>query len=256
MSDQNIFTQEPAQATPEAAPAANPLDQFVGEGKKFATIDDFVKGYATAQQFIEHIKNENKELREDLNAQLTFNERFEQLQRNAEQRKQEQVQPPAQQPQVATPGQPAIQEDDLVTKVREITRREREEEQRRNNVETVSKKLVEVYGDTQKANAAMRNKADELGVPLEWLMDSAARSPRAFYQTIGLDQEAPRQAAAPRSEVNPLALSKTGTSEAKPGTYAYYRQLRRENPRLYHTPKIQLEMHNKAQELGDAFYAE
>jgi hypothetical protein len=46
--------------------------------------------------------------------------------------------------------------------------------------------MIEVYGDSAKANEAVTRRAGELGVSVDWLRDSASRSPNAFFATMGI----------------------------------------------------------------------
>ena len=91
-----------------------------------------------------------------------------------------------------------------------------------------------------------------MGVSVKFLMDSAAQSPAAFFATMELET-APRPATGTRSDVNPAALSAQASGTAKPGTYAFYEEMRKTNPKLYNAPKVQLEMHKAAFENPEFF---
>ncbi len=84
------------------------------------------------------------------------------------------------------------------------------------------------------------------------MQDAASTSPQAFYNLIGLDgvkkqQELPRE-----GSVNTESMSQH--SGVNPYSYKWYQQMRRNDPKQYYTPKVQMEMHRKAAELGDNFY--
>ena len=89
----------------------------------------------------------------------------------------------------------------------------------------------------------MKLKAQELGVSVEFLQSVAAQSPKAFLAQLGLDNtsnQAP--VVAPRNDINPRALNET-SGRVKEGTYAYYENIRKTDPKAYYSPKIQIEMH-------------
>lgn len=226
----NVFT--------EQTPQANPLDELVGPGKKFATVDELAKSYTHGQNHISTLEAEAAQWREGLQSQVEA------------QRQQALQNPP--------PASSNVQREDetnLDDRIRNAIEETRQQEKLTNNVNDVSTKLVSVYGDPQKANQAMQLKAAELDMSIEDLMEQAAKSPKAFFALVGLNDVA-RQAPAPRGNVNPAALNTLNPSgQAAAGTYGYYEQLRKENPRLYNSPKIQLQMHKEAMEKGEAFFA-
>lgn len=223
----------------EQTPQANPLDDLVGPGKKFATVDELAKSYTHGQNHISTLEAEAAQWREGIQAQVEA------------QRQQTQ----GQQPQPSPQSEQRADEPNLDDRIREAIEATDRERKLAKNIDDVSTRLAQVYGDAKKANEAINAKAQELGVSIQFLMDTAAQSPKAFYAQIGLT-EAPRQAPAPRGDVNAAALNTLNPSQrAAEGTYGYYEQLRKENPRLYNSPKIQLQMHKEAQEKGQAFFA-
>lgn len=228
---QNVFT--------ESTNQVNPLDNLVGPGKKFASVDELAKSYEHGQNHIATLEAEHAEWRAGIQANIE------------NQRQQSQTPSPS-----PVGNEPAQRENEvnLDDRIREAIAQTERDRKLSTNIDEVSKRLVEVYGDAQKANEAVRNRATELGVSIEFLMDAAAQSPKAFYAQIGLN-DTPRQVPAPRSSVNPEALNTLNPNrQIKPGTYSYYEEMRKTNPRLYNSPKIQLQMHNEALTAGESFY--
>lgn len=223
----------------EPTPQANPLDDLVGPGKKFATVDELAKSYSHGQNHISTLEAEAAQWREGLQSQIE----------NQRQQAQNPNSPPS------PPSEQRAEEPNLDDRIRNAIEETRQQEKLTTNVNDVSAKLVSIYGDPQKANQAMQAKAAELDMTIEDLMEQASKSPKAFYALVGLNDGA-RQAPAPRGNVNPAALNTLNPSQqAAAGTYAFYEQLRKENPRLYNSPKIQLQMHKEALEKGDSFFA-
>jgi hypothetical protein len=214
--------------------ASNPLDALVGEGKKYATVEDLAKSRVAADEHITRIERENAEYREG-------------IERNIREQQSRQNTPPAQVQDLNVPAQRAPQED-LAERIREVTRQDREAAETTSNVTEVTDRLTSTFGGAEAANAAVKAKAQELGVSVQFLQDVASKSPKAFYKQMDLDAQ-PRQAPAPHSNVNTGALhNQSAGTQAKAGTYAYYQDIRRTNPKLYSTPKVQLEMHKQALE--------
>ena len=60
-------------------PAANPLDQLVGEGKKFSNVEELVRSYNHSQQFIEQLQTETKGLREELGQRVGAEDLFRKI---------------------------------------------------------------------------------------------------------------------------------------------------------------------------------
>lgn len=227
MSDINVFSEQ----TPP-----NPLDALVGEGRKYKSVEDLAKAVEFKEQHINQIEAENAQYRANLQEQI-------ELQR---QRSQEAPPPPQ-----SGQGQSEV---DLEQRIRNTLEQTDREKRVATNVNEVSQKLVDVYGTPEKANEVVKQKAAELGVSIQFLMDSAAQSPKAFYAQIGLN-EGNRHAASINGKVNPEALANLNPSRAgAPGTYAFYEQMRQENPKMYNSPRVQLQMHKEAMEKGEAFF--
>ncbi len=215
------------------------IDTLVGEGKKYRDVSELAKAYINADSHIE-------ELRRDL-AQSRA--------RSDAEKNQEPVVPTQQQQSDPTPAvteRPQSNEDlrTLVGRELEALTQSKKFEQ---NVESTAQTLVQHFGDAQKANQAVKDKARELGVDPEWLRDSAARSPKAFYATMGIDPEPERRdtsTPAPRSEIR---LDSTQSNGKK--NYAYFETIRKSDKGQYYSQPVQNEMHRLAKEMGDAFYA-
>lgn len=219
----------------------NPLADYVGEGRKYSNVADLVKGYENGQVHIARIEQENREYREKLQADIDA----QRARLNT---------PPSQEPnQQAPQADQRANEQDLVERIREVNRQDRVAEKQANNLEAATNKLIETFGDAEAAKERVKTRAAELGVSVKFLMDSAAQSPAAFFATMELEK-APRPQAAPRGNVNPAALSTLTPGAAKPGTYAYFEELRQTNPKLYNSPKVQLQMHTAAMENPEGFF--
>lgn len=227
----------------------NILEQLVGEGKKFATVEDALKGKVEADRTIADRNRELAEMREEMNR---LREQSEILRRQVTtSREPAAIDTPR---DADRPVEDRSNEIDLATRIREELRQAQEEDQKRLNIGAVASKLVEVYGTEDKANEVVKAKAAELGVSVEFLQDVAAKSPKAFFSQIGLTDSTPATATATRSDVNAAALANTSTTGVKDGTYKFYENIRKSDPKLYFSAQVQNKMFADAKRLGDAFY--
>lgn len=233
----NVFDEN----TPPTPPT--PADQLIGEGKRYASVDVLAASKIEADRTIEQRNTELAELRAALAIEQAKREVLESLRQN----------PPAHQAEPAKAATAPVEEVDWSARIREEMARTRSEEKVQGNVETVGSKLIEIYGTQEKASEVVRQKAQELGVSVEFLQSVAAQSPKAFFTTVGIDQPALNAPSATHGNVNTAAL---GSSQVgvKQGSYAYYENIRKTNPTLYFSPKVQNELHAQARKLGDAFY--
>lgn len=222
---------------------ASLYETLVGEGKKFKTPEDLAKAKIESDRFIEQLKEEPKQLREDLNRLVEETRLLKELatRNNGA--------PLAQQEQKTTDS--PSPEIDLDARIRETLKRTAEESKRLDNINTVNDAMVQTYGSLEKAKEVLKQKAAELGVGAEFLQDVAARSPKAFFQTVGITEVARALQTSSSSTVNMAALGNTGV---KTNTYKWYQQLRKDNPSMYHSPKIQTQMMNDAMKHGESFY--
>lgn len=195
------------------ATTVSPVEDLVGEGKKFKTIEDLAKSKIEADAFIETLKSENAQFKAQIKTQEQMEETIKALTKPKEQ--------PA-------PNAPTERVEEKVPDLSQRIKAELESVERekilRNNVETVANKLVEVYGSEEKAKEVVNNLAKELGVSTKWLMDSAAASPKAFFKQVGLDETKTAPPPAPRGDVNSEAFRKLNTqTQHAPGSYEHIR---------------------------------
>ena len=113
-----------------------------------------------------------------------------------------------------------------------------------------SKELVrEKYGS--KSTEFLRNKMEELDLTEDEMNAWAARSPKAFIRTLGLDDPKPQQSfqSPPSSQYNSAQFKPTTEKR----TWSYYQDLKVKDPKAWLDPKIQTQMYHDAQRLGADF---
>lgn len=234
----------------------SPLETLVGDGRKFSSVDELAKAKLESDRFIEQLKAENAGLREDLSKRQSLEELVTQARESlfTQQPANTDNQPDAIEPNT-TPQeeQKAVTSDDeLLERIRAVTAQERERETRSANLNTVRGRLNELYGE--KSEEVLKRRAEELGLGIDFLTEVAAKSPKAFFTTLGVEAPAKAPSTAPnRSEVNTEALNNANSGAAKEGTWQWYEELRKTNPTLYWQPKIQRKLHADAQKDPAAF---
>ena len=219
----------------------NPLEVLVGEGKKFADVAALAKAKLEADSFIEQLKREAQELRQEVSSKATMDEIMTQIRQLAP--KPVEGQPPV------TPVVPSQNQDDLETVVSRLLEQRKNEDKVSHNRSAVEAKIAEKWGAD--AQLQMNKKAKELGVELSYLQKIATESPSAFFRLVGLDQS-PVQAqpvVAPRSGVNPPQTQGSDVRNDK-----YWQAVKARNPQEYFSKAAMNQRYKDAMVLGDAFF--
>lgn len=239
--------QEPSPTTeaenePKGNDVPGELQDLVGEGKKYKSVEDALRSIPHAQEHISRLEQEMQQLREDLDGRLNSEETLKQIL----ERQKGSEEPEAPSDQIT----PDVIKDMAKSAYEELT----QEEKRSKNIQNVDAALRDKWGE--KAAEQLKTKADELGVSLQFMQETAAHSPQAFYNLVGLDKSAsakPDHTTAPRQgDVN--AANMATSNAVEPHTYRWYQQLRKDSPKEYYSPKVQMQMHKDANDKGDSFY--
>lgn len=147
-------------------------------------------------------------------------------------------------------AKPALKEEIDYDKIIESKLAKREAQQRADaNIKVVKDTLREKLGS--KMSSYLKDKMDELDLTTEELDSLAARSPKAFMRTLGLE-EAPRK---DPFQSPPPSIYKSDNFKPKTEKrdWEYYQKLKETNPRAWLDPKVQTQMYHDAQELGAEF---
>jgi len=224
------------------------FDSLVGDGKKFSSNESLAKGKIESDQFIDQLQSENKGLRGELDRRMTAEDTVDKLLQEQEQRS-------TQQDEGVTTPSPQMSEQDITELVKQTIVTTRTAETEQNNVLEADKALEDRFGDRRAE--WLQTKAGELGVGLTFLQSIAAASPKLFLTTVGLDRSPEGQGGIGQGSVNTEALNANpvSTSPAE-GTFKWYEELRKENPRGFFKPEIQQRLMKDRTEMGeDKFYA-
>lgn len=241
MSD--LFEQD---ATPVEAPK---FEDLVGEGKKFSSPDELARAKMEADAFIEKLKNETAEMRAELQSRLTLEELMEKIPsaQPAPSANHDQLNAPDKGQEPGSP-EPVV---DITETVKSLLAEEKQKERREANIEKTRQGLKERFGPDY--NQKLATIAEQLEVSKEFLTGMAATSPSGFLKLIDSvaapDDKRP-MATPPASSTNPAAAAASGVKKNN----AYYRELRRTDPKRYFSRQVQNEMHQQVMKMGAAFY--
>lgn len=214
----------------------NYLEELVGEGKKFKTVEDLARGKAEADHYITHKNKEFDELREDflkVRAENVAKAKFEELlltqQRGTDTNNR------SENTHTDTVEQPVI--DDK--KIEEIAERKfadlQNKAREKANLDVVESRLRERFGEN--ARSILKDKMNALNITDEDLKFLARKSPEAVFNTLGLNQQQETYQAPPRSSLR----SDNFTSQTEIRDAIYYEKLRQSDPKKYFSEKTSVQ---------------
>jgi hypothetical protein len=227
---------------PASTQTTGSVEELVGEGKKFATVEDLAKGKAEADIFIEQLKKEQAELRSDLDQRLSAQDLLEEI------RKEREAQLSASNSPAQENTTPSLGTDDIANLVKNTVKQLGVQETAEQNILAVDIKMKELFGD--KAQEVMIQKAKENEVSVDFLKDAAAKSPKAFFNVLGLANQKP---ATPSMTQGTVDMSGTEPRSNAGNSWQDYEIMRRENPKLYWKPETQIRLLKSKQEQGESF---
>lgn len=235
----------------ETTPQESYLQKIVEtRGENWKDPEVLAKGKLEADAYIKNLEDQLASMREDLSKQDYAAQLLQQLETKASA-------PTNENPLESnnnnnggtnTEGNTnlAVSEDDLKSLV-EKTLTEREKQATvQENIRQVDVTLEEIYGT--EARNVLINKSQELGISMERMQELASESPSALFALLGEKQQTfkPITQGSVRTE-------SVGTTTGGERDFNYYQKLRRENRNLYYTPKVQQQMMEDRQRLGNRF---
>lgn len=212
------------------------LENLVGEGKKYATVEDALKSLPHKEQHISRIEQENADLRKKLAEELAkVKDTLDELrgQRDEPKDKKSELDP-----------------DALAKLIDSRLTAKTEEQKRKENEAKVINTLVERYGSVKAAEEAYVKKATELGLGVETFNELSGRSPKAVLSYFGGSSE-PSGAGLTKPTVNTEAHIE-GSDQR---TYSYWEKWRKQNGNAnYYSEKIQKMIDRDMKRLGSKFF--
>lgn len=173
MSDNTIFNGEtppPQDNLPNTPTIPTGLEEFVGEGKKWASVDEAVKSVPHAQKHIQTLEKEALELKAELAKRKSAEDILDEIKSGISQE--------------GTTSKVEI-DPDIVAKIAEKVFSAKESQQKAvNNVSKVANAFRETFGD--KAEEIYNKAATESGLSVAQMNQLAASSPEAVLKLGGI----------------------------------------------------------------------
>jgi uncharacterized coiled-coil protein SlyX len=186
MTDQSIFDEgTPPQETPPSGSneQVQAVDQLLGsivnaEGKqKYATAEDLVKGFASAQEHISRLESENSTFKREVEKSTTLQDVLEAMKPTPD-------------------GEPApaatLDEGKIAELLEKVVERKDTATAQKANVTSVTNKFKEMHGE--QAEAKYYEAAANIGMSKSEINALAASNPTAVFAMLGVDakQVAPK----------------------------------------------------------------
>lgn len=232
---------------PQLDQSKNYLDELVGEGKKFKTVEDLARGKAEADLYIQlqnartdELREDYLKMREEATAQAKLQDLIDRLD-NTRNTPQLPVETPERTPT------PQFDPNKLESLIEDTFSKIEGKRKSETNFAEVQKKLKDQYGSNYQA--VLKEKMNELDLSLDDVNSLARKSPTAFYNTLGLNQQRQDDQSMPRNSQRSGFTPKL--SEKR--TWAFYEKMRKENPKLYYDSKTINQKHDDAVALGIEF---
>lgn len=208
------------------------VEDLVGEGKKFKDVDALVKGKVEADAYIENLKREINELKNTVSNTSAVQTEVERLKeemkslREAGSQSRDGTRPALSESQVKALVENTISQSETTRIVNQ-------------NIREANDRLVQHFGTLDKAQAAVKAKAMELGVSLDFLRDTAGKSPLAFMNTLGIFNSTGATQDIVIDNVVNTGVQLDTSGQLKPGTKAYFDKIRNENKSEYFSSDVQ-----------------
>lgn len=232
MTDNTIFDQE----VPSIADTPDSYhDRLVGEGKKFKDVEALARGKWEADQTVAARERELREIRDELNKRLNMEELVNKIGKNAPSTPVHNA--GLESHEVPTPTvmpTNVVDPNEIVNLVKNTMTQEQTKLQQEKNLNAVASQLQKVWGDDWVTK--LRNAGRSLDLT-ETQMDVMAKtSPKALLQAVMPTQTKVDNVSPPRSTI--LGIPQ----QSQESGWSKYEKMRRENPRMYYSPQIQLQL--------------
>jgi len=237
-------------ATTVSNEGGSALDQLVGEGKKFKTIEELAAGKLESDQHVTQLEGENKVVREKVAELEGASEQSATVA--------DLIKAVRSTPEGEPEGEKPISEEALATKIKNIMQGETDEQTRKSNREQANQTVLDkVEGNAEAARLYLEGRAKELNLTVAQLTELGEKSPEAFTELMNIGPTPKSPPAISSLEGINTQVTPSGTDEVIDGhhTKVYYDKLKKEigARKFWNDPKIQGAMYKDQMELGDKF---
>jgi len=233
------------------------LSELIGPNGKFHDTDEkqalqkLARGKVESDSYIKTLESQLDTMRQDAltwrdeaNARASLQELVEKLS-NAREGNHSDVNLNANDNQQTPPSLDPKTIEELVAK--KMTEAETNRQQEANH-RTVFNKVKEVLGEN--FASTLRRQATELNLTDDEVNSLARSNPKLFFRTFGIESNEGNN----NFQAPPRGMRTDHFAPANhKRTWAYYQELRKSNPKLYYDKKTTVQMHQDAQDLGEAF---
>lgn len=225
------------------------VEDLVGEGKKFKSVEDLAKGKVMSDRFIEQLKQEAEDLRNELKTRITLEEFMTKVNTPATTQNTD----PAHNQNPASEKPTSAMTPEQLEQLLDKKLQERESANvQRQNLNAVKQRLQEAYGPNYVTT--LDEKAKSLGLSRDFFNNLAATQPNALFAMLGVDRQKrqePGLFTPPPSSASISSRSNTPVDR----TEAFYNNLKKTNPTEYWSASTQAQMHRDAIRLGEKFFS-
>lgn len=212
MSEQTIFNGEVDQTPPVVTSPPPPvvpteLQELVGQGKKYATLDDAIKSVPHAQTHIAKLEQEAAQLREELQKRKAAEDLLADIKAGITQ-------------QGETTPKVDLSQETVSNIVKNVLKQEQESNIQAQNAKSVMTAFETAFGDKQKAEQEYIKIAEKNNLPVQMLNQLAMTSPEAVLNLAGL-KKTTQPVGKVSSDVNTINFNTTEpempSAKLKPG---------------------------------------
>lgn len=228
------------------------LDELVGEGKKFKTVEDLAKSKKEADAFVVSLTGEIAGVRDELKAALGRADKTDALETLLHKLTEkttvtDQTTDPSQ--KIVVDQTKTLSQDDIV---KIIEARERDALAARNAASAMAQ-LTKVYGE--KTDEVLAQKAQKLGLSLDDIKLLASKSPQAFLNVLGATGGTASAGTSSMASAPSVHVS-GDVPDANVRNKAFYEAKKKEmgTKAFVFDSKLQVQMHRDMASLGDAWY--
>jgi hypothetical protein len=204
LSEETIFDQSTNEdQTVDTSITTNQLPtevlDFVGDGKKYSSVEDALKSVPHAQKHIQNLEAELAVLKEEVVKRRTTEELLDEIKSGIL-------------PHEETPQQVGLDKEELANVVNRTIEFREAQKRAKENTQSVANKFREKFGDT--AQAAYETLAKESGLSVQQLNTLASTSPNAVLKLAGLSGTTTTIAAKTTGSINTEAMASTNNGNS------------------------------------------
>lgn len=224
----------------------NGAEVLVGEGRKYKTVEELAKAYLNADNFIEQLKDENRQLREKMVESKTVDDVLSKLESSLA----------ASNDKGANTSTTGLDAQAVMKLVEQTVTGLETRKSKESNLVKANEMLKAQFGEKYREVYECEASTPELRETYKRL---AEVSPEKFIALFGGKSDGNLSTGSVTDSGNRVNSAVTtnlgqGNRATTPGTKEYYNEMRRKDPSKYYSQAVQLEIHKAAIENSKLFY--